>query len=67
MVGNFDSNSTLNSIIYDLELPDGAVKQYASNVIAENMYSQVDYNGHSAGTIDVIVDYSKDDTVVTIY
>ena len=43
------------------------MKQYASNVIAENMYSQVDYNGHSAGTIDVIVDYSKDDTVVTIY
>ena len=42
------------------------MKQYAYNVIAENMYRQVDYDGHTAGILDVIVYYSKDDTAVPI-
>ena len=66
IVGNFDSNPILNTILYDLELTDGAVKQYAANVIAENIYSQVDYDGQNSGILDVIVDYSKYDTAVPI-
>ena len=41
--------------------------QYAANVIDENMYSQVDSDGHADGILDVISDYYKDDTSVPIY
>ena len=67
MVGTFESNQIFNTIIYDVDFPDGAVKQYAANVIAENMYIQVDSYGNTSSILDVIVDYSKDDTAVPIY
>ena len=66
IVGTFGSNPILNTILYDVEFPDGAVRQYDANFIAENMNSQVDSEGHIAGILDVIVDYSKDDTSVPI-
>ena len=37
IVGTFDYNPILDSIIYDVEVPDGADKKYAANVIDENM------------------------------
>ena len=54
--GTFDSNPILNSIIYDVEVLYGAVKQYAVNFNDDNMYSQVGYGGHSVVILDVIVD-----------
>ena len=66
IVDTFDSNPILNSILYDVEFSDGAVKQYATDIITENMYIQVDSDVHSALILDVIVDYSKDDTSVAI-
>ena len=44
-IGTYDENPILNSVIYDVEFPDGVVKQYAANVIAENILSQVDSEG----------------------
>ena len=37
IVRTFDDNPNLNTLVYDVEFPDGAVKQYAANVIAENV------------------------------
>ena len=65
-IGSFDDNPLLNSIIYDVEFPDGAVKQYAANTIAENMYSQLDSDGYSQTILDGIIDYSKDGQAVTM-
>ena len=44
-VGTFNDHPNLNTLIYDVEFPYGEVKQYASNVIAENALMQVDSNG----------------------
>ena len=63
-VGNFNSNPLLNSIVYDVEFPDGAVKQYAANVIAENMYSQMDSEGYSSLLLDSILDWKRDEDAV---
>ena len=41
-VGSYHDNPILNSVVYDVEFPDGQVKEYAANVIAENMLTQVD-------------------------
>ena len=34
-IGTYNKDSFLNSILYDLEFPDGVIKQYAANAIAE--------------------------------
>ena len=35
----------LKLLVYDVEFPDGAVKHYAENVIAENVLSHVEWSG----------------------
>ena len=64
VVGSYDDNPILNSIIYDVEFPDRQVKEYAANILAENMLSQVDDNGHNQLMMDAIIDYKKDPTAV---
>lgn len=45
--------------------PDGTVQhQYAANIIAENMLSQVDEEGFSYDILDYIVDHQKDGTAM---
>ena len=54
VVGEFNDNPILNSLVYDVEFPDGVVKQYAANVIAENVLSQVDNSGFHTQALDRI-------------
>jgi hypothetical protein len=61
--GPYDDNPMLNSIIYEVEFPDGQVKEYAVNVITENMLTQVDYDGYSTTILKPIIDYRKDKAV----
>jgi hypothetical protein len=49
--------------MYEVEFPDGKIKEYAANIIAENMLSQVDSEGYSLTLLDTIVDYKKDEAV----
>ena len=66
IAGHYDENPRLNSIIYEVEFPDGQVKEYAANVIADNMLSQVDSEGFSTTFLESIVDYKKDEaTAIT--
>ena len=58
-IGHFDDNPYLNTLVYDVQFPDGSVKEYAANIIAENLYSQVDENGHSYTLLDNILDHKK--------
>ena len=65
LVGTFDENPVLNSMIYDVQFPDGAVKQYAANIIAENILYQVDSNGKHSHVLEGIVDCKSDGSAVT--
>ncbi len=64
IVGTYHDDPMLNSLVYDVEFPDGQVKEYAANVIAENMYAQVDADGHIHSLLDSIVDFAKDERAV---
>jgi hypothetical protein len=64
VVGTYDDNPMLNSIVYDVEFPDGQVLEYSANVIAENMLTQVDSDGYSLSLMEGIIDYRKDETAV---
>ena len=63
-VGSFHNNPLLNTIIYDVQFPDGSIREYAANVIAQNMYMQVDSEGRSTLLLKSILDYSMDSTAV---
>ena len=62
--GRLDDNPLLNTRIYGVMFPDGAVKQYAATVIAENMWAQVDHEGHQYLLLDHITDHRSDDTAI---
>ena len=63
-LGTYNSNPILNTRIYDVMFPDGSIQQYSANVIAENIFSQVDEEGFRYILLDEIVDYRKDETAV---
>jgi hypothetical protein len=59
VLGSYDDNPFLNSIIYDVEFDDGTVKEYSANVIAENILSQVDSDGISKTMMEAVIDHKK--------
>jgi hypothetical protein len=60
--GKYDENPCLNSVMYEVEMPDGQVKEYCANVIAQNMLAQVDPDGYSMALMGGIVDHRRDHT-----
>jgi hypothetical protein len=59
--GMYDDNPMLNSVIYDIEFPDGQTKEYAASTIAENMLTQVNCDGYSMTLMQGIIDFKKDE------
>ena len=64
VVGTCDENPILNSIICEVEFPDGQVREYGANVIAENMLAQVDDDGFSRTLMESVIDCKRDDTAI---
>ena len=62
-VGRYHDNPQLNSIIYDVEFPDGTIKEYSANVIAENMLVQVDSDGFAMTIMEGIIDHKMDKAI----
>ena len=44
-----------------MEFPDSQVKEYAANIMAENMLTQVDSDGMSTTLMEAIVDHRRDE------
>ena len=57
MTGTYHDNPFLNTITYNVEFSDRQVKVYGSNIIAENMLTQVDLDGYSLSLMDSIIDH----------
>lgn len=63
IAGTYNENPSLNSMIYKVEFPDGQLKEYAANMIAEKMLTQVDSDGYSLTMLNAVIDYGKDEAV----
>jgi hypothetical protein len=63
VAGTYNENPFLNTMIYEVEFPNGDVKEYAANIIAENMLTQVNLDGYSLTMMKGIIDYKRDDAV----
>ena len=60
LVGISNDNPILDTRLYEVEFADGHVLEYAANVIAENLYAQVDAEGKRYVLLDSIVDHKQD-------
>jgi hypothetical protein len=65
-VSHAHANPFFDTREYKVEFTDGTIEQYAANVIAENMYAQVDNEGNMFQLLDEIMDHKKDDTAIDI-
>ena len=45
IIGKYDSNPMLNTMVYDVEFPYGSISEYGANVISDNTYSRIDSEG----------------------
>ena len=64
--GTYSKNPILHTKIYDIMFPDGATCQYAANIIAESMYSQVDSNGYHTLLLKEITNHKKSSAALNI-
>lgn len=63
-LGTYHDHPALNTIVYDVEFPDGEIREYAANTIAENMLAQVDSEGFTLCLLDSIIDYKRNDSAI---
>jgi hypothetical protein len=63
-VGRAHYNPLFDTHEYVVEFIDGTTGNYYANVIAENMSSQVDSEGHQYQLMEEIVDHRSDNTAV---
>jgi hypothetical protein len=64
-LGIADRNPILDTREYEVEFTDGTTETYATNLIAENFYSQVDAKGYESLYIDSILEHIKDGSAVS--
>ena len=50
----------LNTMLYDVQFPDGSIKPYSENIIAENILMQADGDRIHNQLLEGILDHSKD-------
>ncbi len=64
--GSYHRNPMMDTREYELEYDDGTHDRYFANVIAENLYSQVDSEGHQFLVLDEISDHRSDGTAILV-
>ena len=57
--GTYSDNQYHNTVVYDVQFPDGSIKEYAASVLAENMVEQVDKENIEYSLFDNILDHQK--------
>ena len=63
-VGTRHSNPILDTRSYEVQFPDGSIDTFTTNMIAENLFSQVDEEGHSYVVLKDIVGHRSNKRAV---
>ena len=50
----------LNNIIYDVESADGTIKEYATNIIAQNIYAAMFDDGKCRQVLESVLNHRTD-------
>lgn len=65
-IGHAHKNPMFDTREYEVEFTNGMREKYQANVIAKNMFAQVDSEGHQYQILDEIVDHRSDTTIIPI-
>ena len=65
LVGKSNPNPLLDTSEYEVLFNDGSVERYSANIIAENIYSQIDKDGTTVSYLQDIIGHRKDDAAVS--
>jgi hypothetical protein len=65
-IGRRHDNALLDTRRYEIELSDGTMEEYNANVIAENLFSQVDSEGRKYVLMKEISDHRKEEMAIPI-
>lgn len=63
-IGKSNTNPILDSRLYEVEYSSGCVEQIQANIIAQNMFAQIDSEGRRYMLIKEISDHKKDNTAM---
>jgi hypothetical protein len=63
-IGRRNNNYLLDTRMYEVKLADGTSEEYYANVIAENLFAQVDSKGNQYVLMKEINEHCKDDTAI---
>jgi hypothetical protein len=63
-IGQRNNNYLLDTRVYKIELADGTSKEYYTNVIAENLFAQVDSKGNQYVLMKEVSEHRKDNMAV---
>ena len=66
-VGSAHANPLFDTREWYIEFTDGSVDKYTANVIAENMFAQMDDEVNQYLLMNKITDHRKDNTAIPIY
>jgi hypothetical protein len=65
-VGCAHANPFFDTREFEVKFTDGTIEQYTANIIAKNMYAQVNNEGNKFQLLDEIMDHKKDNTAIDI-
>jgi hypothetical protein len=65
LYGVRDTNPILDTRKYDVRLPDGSVETYGTNIIQENLMSNVDDEGNLFVLLDEIISHKRTDKALS--
>ena len=66
MIGRASNNPYMDTTLYEVEFDDGLVQTYAANIIAENIFEQLDDEGNVYKLIDEITGHKSDNSAIPI-
>ena len=66
LMGQQHNNPLLNTREYECITEDGVSERYSANIIAENIYSQCDTEGHTFLVLQAITDHKSDLSAIPI-
>ena len=64
-IGEYNNNPLLDTRVYEVMFGDGSKQKFAANVIAENLWSEVDDDGYHHQILDCIISHLSDGNAVT--
>ncbi len=59
MIGTFNDNPLLNTLLYECKFEDGTTQAYSTNTIASNIFEESDADGYSSSLLYEIVDHKS--------